>query len=286
MMLRFELDSLLSLPVLLTTILSVAGLLLAAFFHLKSAKEAEVIQGQMEWIIHRSPKSQGDSQITYAGFAIDVQHRSDVEKLLVEGDYKSVLRRYQKILLEEISKNSNRLRISYVYEGIATAYTKLGYYESAIDFYKKSLKFRSRLWRIKKLYSTASIISNIATIEEIYGNYELALKGHKKALKVREKRLGKQHQETARSYENIGRVLFKKIESGRKVKSYATSSSESRYKCNKIDERTDSIESPSRYESQIIKKEKLALEYHSKALNIFRKVLGNYSIDCVRVCCK
>jgi tetratricopeptide (TPR) repeat protein len=195
--------------------LTIAGLILAiifgilsVYFYGKTMRKQEVTQDSITRLTAViTPQSIGSFRSTEINFPTKGNEHGSVKTYLDKGDYKSVLEEYQEILKKEIWEDRSS-RTADTYEGIAAAYDKLGYYESALDSYKKV--FKGSWKKLRKHPSAATTLSSLAVVMEKFGYYEPAFRKHKKALKIRERHLGKLHRETAKSYENMGEIFFKK----------------------------------------------------------------------------
>jgi tetratricopeptide (TPR) repeat protein len=134
-----------------------------------------------------------------------------------QGIYDKALQYYQQSLdisLKELKqkaqsnhKNAERdsLAVMSLYNNMGSVYFEKGFYDKAMQYYRKALEMRSD----DNLRMKSKILNNLALIYEKEKQYQNALAYHKEALALREK-LG-DLKEIAQSYNNIA-IIYKEID--------------------------------------------------------------------------
>ena len=236
---------------------------------------------------------------------INIELRNEIKRLLKQLDGKSTIeeilaeeRRKRKSLQKEIAefKKSNP-KMSEVISQLNKAFSNFRYkeYHDIIDNYTRDknsakLKYLSAkeyfdrvlydqaLKEIKKSISldeekTDKYIALYSQILYTIGEYDKALEYYQKSLKIREKVYGKEHPDTAESYNNIGSVYNSKGEYDKALEYYQKSL--------KICEKVYGKEHPSTATSYNnisilfykMQKYQDSYDYMQKAINILEKVL-------------
>lgn len=102
-----------------------------------------------------------------------------------------------------LSNNKDLICEAEIYNNIGNILEDLKKYDDAIDYHKKSLALRERIYGPESP-EVARSLNNIGNIMSDLNKHEEALEYHINALKIKESTLGKFHRSTAISYNNIG----------------------------------------------------------------------------------
>lgn len=101
------------------------------------------------------------------------------------------------------SNNKDLICESEIYNNLGNILDYLKKYDDAIDYHKKSLAIREKIYGSESP-AVARSLNNIGNIMGDMNKHEEALEYHMNALKIKESTLGKFHRSTAISYNNIG----------------------------------------------------------------------------------
>ncbi|WP_027001771.1 tetratricopeptide repeat-containing sensor histidine kinase [Hugenholtzia roseola] len=197
------------------------------------AQKVGSVQGKMSGLVNAGLiyRMQGKYEKTYESYLLALSlartagHLSGETVVLnnlgatyqSQGIYNKALQYYQQSLdisLKELKrkaqirhKNAERdsLSVGSLYNNIGSIYFEKGFYDKAMQFYRKALEMRSD----DNLRMKSKILNNLAVIYEKEKQYKRALEYHQEALALREK-LG-DLKEIAQSYNNIG-IIYKETD--------------------------------------------------------------------------
>ena len=111
------------------------------------------------------------------------------------------LKEAEKIVVQ--SNNKDLICESEIYNNLGNILEDLKKYDDAIDYHKRSLTIRERIYGSESP-EVARSLNNIGAVMSHMNKHEEALEYHINALKIKESTLGKFHRSTANSYNNIG----------------------------------------------------------------------------------
>jgi len=135
------------------------------------------------------------------------------------GDNTKALMYYQRALaIREKILGKKHSNTALSYDNISFLYERTGNYSDALKYAKKTLSIQERT--LKTDLKSAYQYSRIGWLYEKVGDYPNALRYDQKTLAIQEEILGKDHNETIRSYTNLS-FIFSKIGNYPKALEYA-----------------------------------------------------------------
>lgn len=115
------------------------------------------------------------------------------------------------VLHTALIQKTDQFKLGYIQDILNALLEKYDDYQKIFYFYKKSIINKNRNIIQEQLLQLAAIQNFLGTALREKGEYDEAIDHYQKACAIREERLGKEHLETAKSYNNIGLTyLYKK----------------------------------------------------------------------------
>ncbi len=127
--------------------------------------------------------------------------------LIQQGSFSEAVR-----VLQEVSeKQTDQFKLGFIHDILNTLFEKFDDYQKVFELYKITIKKGKENIIQEHLLQLADIQTFLGTALREKGEYDGALNHYLKACAIREERLGKEHLDTAKSYNNIGLTyLYKK----------------------------------------------------------------------------
>ncbi len=98
------------------------------------------------------------------------------------------------------------VKVGALFNNLAEVYYRQGFYEKALDYYRKALSIRELILG-NEHPDTAHTYNNLASIFNNLGKYEEALKYCHMAFDIQKRMLGDEHPETALTYNNLASIF-------------------------------------------------------------------------------
>ncbi|GHV90057.1 tetratricopeptide repeat protein [Spirochaetia bacterium] len=183
-----------------------------------------------------------------------------------------------------ISKYNIKIEIIVdLYHFLGKGFFEFANYKESKDNYDNALRIIDEIKRktINHFLKIATINSDIASFYHKNGNYDDAVKSDKKALNIRIDKLGKEHIETAKSYNNLGLDYYNKGKYGVSLRYF---NSALKIRINKLKKHPDTAKTYMNMANVYYMKGtpdnknnflNTALIYYKKSLNIYKELKEN-----------
>jgi len=186
--------------------------------------------------------------------------------------HKEVIDRYKKS-----TKKDKNLQLSRSYGNIAILYQETGQFQKALEFNKKSLKLLLEFYP-NNSFEISTNYNNISAIKDATGDYPMALKYLRKSLEINQKLFGEKNPILVSGFNNLA-IHYIKIGEYQKGLLYLNNALEARGKNREDDEQLALIYSTMGELYNRMKESSKALSYHTKAIDIYKKLNRENSLD-------